>query len=94
MKSLLHLSDLSLGRYQVNSMVDCDGSLTITAAPVTGKSLLTWKLTSAQVQNPLLMDTVLTDIERALRKPAPANEPNVSDLTLATYTAGSRYLKR
>ncbi len=94
MKSLLHLSDLSLGRYQVNTVVDCDGSLTITAAPVTGNSPLTWKLTSAQVQNPLLMDTVLTDIERELRKPTSFSEPCLPDLTLATYAPGARYLKR
>jgi hypothetical protein len=98
MKSLLHLSDLSLGRYQVNTVVDCDGSLTITAAPVTGKSPLTWRLTSSQVQNPLLLDTVLTDIERALRKPANTVESSLpelapQELAVTGYRSGTRYFK-
>ncbi|TWI53000.1 hypothetical protein IQ22_02836 [Pseudomonas duriflava] len=68
MKSLSNFLALSKGYCHIETTFHEDGSLTLYATSLDGRSHpRVWRLTSGQLANHMLFETVLTDIERQLK---------------------------
>jgi hypothetical protein len=70
MNALIMLVDSARERYQVDTLLKADGTLVITALPFEEGHTLEWVLTPDQARNRMLLETVLTDIQRRLSQPA------------------------